>query len=516
VETPQPSGKTDVLSHAPTSLRDMALRGSQARHRILVGLRFAALFIAIFVVSHFIITRLGLVSFIFFLAITLIGFLYSYASWRSLMIPLFMAVLSVGGFRFLWSVRMPGLPDLFLDRAAMIWLVVVFTVKSVVERRILRPPFLLDTLILINAVFLLVYILAHDFTSFNIWTKSYLLPYLAYFMAKNIVTNQKSMRSFLIMLAVLNVYYSITSIAEKFEIDQLVWPKSILYTQTPWWNRSNGPFNHAPLFGTVMGMILPIYLYLITTARNRLVQVASIAALVLGLAGLYFSYTRGSWLAGIAALSVAVLMNRRHYVKISAPALVLIPLVAFMLLGVGSDPVMKDRIETGSTMSARVGVAVTALRMWRDNPLIGVGFFKYRYERENYLDPVDVPIFGTVRSIYFMHNTIHDIYLGPLSETGLVGTFLQFLIYLVIFKSIRSHYRNRNGPPHFRYYILPVFVGMFVGYLIGGISIDYRYFSMVGVMFYSAAGIIYGYDCRQAVQPVSGVESDGRMLDEEA
>ncbi len=34
---------------------------------------------------------------------------------------------------------------------------------------------------------------------------------------------------------------------------------------------------------------------------------------------------------------------------------------------------------------------------------------------------------------------------------------------------------------------------MSIGYLFGGIAIDYRFFSMVGTIFYSAAGIVYGY-----------------------
>lgn len=514
--TPQHYGKDAVLRHALYSLRNMTSGGSRARPGLMTGIRYGAPCLAIFATCNFIVGRIGIVPFILFLAIFIFGLLYSFASWRSLFIPLSLTILAVGGFRFLWSVEMPGLPDLYVDRVAMIWLVVIFSIKSVVERKTMRPPFLLDTLLIVNALYLFLYIGFHNFDHFNLWTKSYLMPYTAFFMAKNIVTNQKLMRSFLIMLAVINVYYAVTSIAEKFQITQLVWPKSILYTETVWHDRSNGPFAHAPLFGTVMGMILPVYLYLIATTKNRVFQVANYVALALGFAGLYFTYTRGSWLAGIGALLVAVIVNRRHYLKVITPVLVVVPLLAVFVLGIGKDPVMKVRVENEDTMASRVAVAVTALRMWRDNPLVGVGFFRYRYERLNYIDPVDVPVFGTVRVANFRHTSIHDIYLGPLAETGLVGTLLQIFIYLMIFKAFFRQYRNRHGPPHFRYYILPVFGGMFIGYLIGGIAIDYRFFSAVGAIFYSAAGIIYGYTGDKVILSGQGADGEGAELDEEA
>jgi O-antigen ligase len=456
-------------------------------------LRNTVLFIAIFFVSVFLINRLGIAIATVFLAATVFGLIYAFISWRSPSVPFFITILSVGGFRFLWSVKMPGMPDFYLDRLSLVWLVIVFGVKAVAERKPLRGPLLLDVLLLTNAIYIFLLSLTNDFAYFNLWTKSYLLPYAMYFMAKNIIVNQRLMRSMLAMLAILNVYYAVTSVAEKFGISALVWPKSILYTETVWWRRSNGPFAHAPLFGTVQGMILPTYLYFIATTKSYMVKYLNYGALILALAGLYFTYTRGSWLAGIVALGVAIFLNRRHYFRISLPALALVPVLAVFVLGVGSDTTMKDRMENEDTVTSRLGVAVTALRMWRDSPIIGVGFFQFQHHRSQYVDPVDVPIFGTVRFAHFRHTSIHDIYLGPLAETGLFGTFLQLAIYIVILRAFIRHYRRRDGPSHFRIYIMPVLGGLCVGYLAGGIAIDYRFFSMVGAMFYSAAGIVYGY-----------------------
>ena len=44
----------------------------------------------------------------------------------------------------------------------------------------------------------------------------------------------------------------------------------------------------------------------------------------------------------------------------------------------------------------------------------------------------------------------------------------------------------------------------------------YRFFSAVGVLFYSVAGIIYGYTGESMTPTVSGPEMEGTELDEEA
>lgn len=489
-----------------------AMDGNRSRQLPLKLVGYPFIFFSVFMVSQFLLGRLGFLTFTLFLVLTFFGLVYAFVSWRSLLVPFLLTVLSVGGFKFLLVVVMPGLPDLYLDRATMVWLVGIFAVKSVVERRPLRGPFSLDTLLFLNALYLFCLILYHDFHNFNLWTKSYLMPYMAFFMAKNIVTSEKSIRYLFVMLVLLNVYYGVTSIGEKLDMAALVWPKSILTAETNWANRSNGPFEHAPLFGTVMGMLMPVYLYFIATARSRAVQLFSYLGMAVSLAGLYFTYTRGSWLAGIVALSMAIFLNRGHYLRVVLPVLILVPLIAVSVLGIGGDPVMKARVENDETLTSRLGVAVTGFRMWRDNPIFGVGFSKWHSVRESYIAPVEVPVFGSINFQDFRRTSIHDIYIGPLAETGLVGALLQFFIYLAILRLFLRKYRDPHLPEHFRRYIMPIFGGFFCGYLVGGIAIDYRFFSMVGVIFYTAAGILSAYDGDEDIHFGENWEEDRREL----
>jgi O-antigen ligase len=461
--------------------------------------------------SLFVVQRLGLPVFATAIVGTFVAVVYTVVSFRHLSIPFFVWILSIGGFRFLWSIQTPLLPDLFLDRITMVWLVIVFLVKYVAERRTLRGPYHLDMLICIHALYILAQVIVHDMVYFHDWTMSILIPYSAFFLTKNIITNKREIRKYLWVLLTLSVYYNVTSVAEKYDLAWLIWPKSIITQDNMFRGRSVGPFGQAALMGTVIGMLLPIHLYFIATVKRTWLRIVLGLSFIVGFAGLYFTYTRGSWIAGLAALFVAVWLNRRDYLKYLVPAVVIVPIIAVAVLGLAQDKFMKERVENEDTIGSRLGTAVTILRVWRDNPVFGVGFFEYRNVLEDYVQPVEIPGMPTIRFVQFRHNPIHDIYLGPLAENGLVGAMLQIVIYVLIFKAFLRGLAHRNAGGHVVRYVYPILGGVMAGYLVGGLAFDYRFFSVVGTFFMSSAGAISGIDLdetmptplHQIVAPVS-------------
>jgi hypothetical protein len=486
------------LSRFLTDPRQIARLNSILIYALLIG---GSLF-----ASYFILSKMGMQLFMMAVIGVFFGTIYTVISFGNLMIPFLVWILSVFGFRFLWSIQTPGLPDLFLDRMTMIWLSVVFFVKFFAEKRKFRGPYLLDIFMLINMLYIAIFIYVVDMSPFHDWTMSYLIPYAAFFFAKNLVTTNKEIRRFLWALLILSIYYNITSIAEKLGLDLLIWPKYILYNK-PFWGRSNGPFRHAPLFGTVIGMMIPMNLYFLATVKTRTLKILLNLSLMMGFAGLYFTYTRGSWLAGIMALLVVAFLNRRHYLKMILPALVVAPFVAIMFLGIGQDKFMKERVENEDTLGSRLGTIVTATKVWQANPVFGVGINQYRKILDDYVEPLDLPVIGVVTISQFRHNPPHDIYFAFLAEAGAVGVALQGTIYFLILRTFLMKYRWRKKGDYFSEYILPVFGGVFAGYLAGGLAINYVYFSVVGTLFYSCAGIMYGY--QQEENDASGVVLPG-------
>lgn len=437
--------------------------------------------------------RLGLELFAIVLAGLFVGSIYSVISFRNLVVPFILFLVSVGFLRFVWYIKAPILPDLYFDRIMMIWLTIVFFVKLFAERNVLKGPYRLDLFILAHGALLMVRVLLDGGVQFHTWTMSILTPYAAYFFAKNVIQTRKQIHVLMLVLLAMSIYYNITSVAEKFHIGWLLYPHYMIEPHHEFVGRSTGPFRNSGIFGNALGMLLPVHLYFIANSRRNPVRVLVMLSMAVGFAGLYFSYTRGSWLAGIAGLAAVAILNRKHYLRILLPLVILVPVVALFFLNLGQDQFMKERVENDDTIGSRIGTQITALRVWKDYPLFGCGSFRYEEFRSNYIQPINVPYLGTIRFVQFRNNPAHDMYLGPLAEDGLVGMGLQFTIYSLIIGVVFKKFRWREKGDHFAVFMIPFFAGIVVNYLVGGLTISYRHTSILGTLFYMAAGIVYGH-----------------------
>jgi uncharacterized membrane protein len=444
--------------------------------------------------SWFFLHRLGFPFFLGALVGLVLVSVYAMVSFKFLPFPFAVWLVSAGGFSNVWSIQTAGLPDFYIDRLALIWLALVFGLKFIIEGRRLRLPVALDWVLIVYCMYLFVRMVQGGSEFFAVWLSASFVPLVGYFLAKNIITNAGQVRRVFVMLLLLSIYYNITSVAEKFNINWLIWPKYMLEEHPEFVGRSNGPFRQGPLFGTIIGMMLPIHLYFIHTVKRSVVKLILFVSLAVGFAGLYFSYTRGAWLAGIVALAATIVVNRTIYWRSMAPLLILVPVLAFSFLGLGQDNFMKERLEDENTIEARIGVMVTAARMWRDYPLTGAGFFKFKERREDYVQAVNVPGFGSIKFLYFRETSLHDIYLGQLAEVGLIGTSLQFASYFLILRMFLMKLGLARERRHYQRYLLPVMAGIFIGFLVGAMIIDFRYFRFIWILFMASVGMMAGYD----------------------
>jgi hypothetical protein len=443
--------------------------------------------------SYLLWTRFGIGIFPIALGVLVFLSLFTIVSFKHLTVPFFLMVLSVGGFRTILSLQVPLMPDFYLDRILLIWLMLIFMVKFFAQGHIPRKPWRLDFLLLIHSSYILVRVSMGEMEHFNLWISSVFIPYLVYFFSKNIITDVKKIRLLLGVLLGLSIYYNITSIAEKFDINWLLWPRFMVEEHPVFLGRSTGPIRNPGIYGNALGMLLPIHLYFMATTKKQSTKIILGFSMALGFAGLYFTYTRGSWMAGLICLAVVAFFNRRHYLRTLLPLAFLVPFVSFAFLGVGQDQVMKERVENEGTIGSRVGTQVTAIRVWRDYPLFGCGSFDYARVRGDYIAPVEVPLLGTIRFTRFRDNSAHDMYLGPLAEDGLVGMGLIIAVYIIVLMTLWKKLKWQKDKDHVALFVLPLFAGIAASYLSGGLTISYRHTSILGALFFMAAGIADGY-----------------------
>jgi O-antigen ligase len=131
--------------------------------------------------------------------------------------------------------------------------------------------------------------------------------------------------------------------------------------------------------------------------------------------------------------------------------------------------------------------------MWRDNPLLGVGYFNWDQYYGRYQRGEEIPFYGYISRAAARYLVPHDIYWGRLAEEGIVSLALLWAALGVVWLRFRRLWRIVPGRSWLNRDGLALFAGIFVCYMVGGTGIDFRYFDLVNVIPYLLAGILYGY-----------------------
>ncbi len=420
--------------------------------------------------------------------------LFAFVSFRWPQFPVVLWLVSLMGFRELVFVPTPGLPDITLDRLLMMWSGGVFILRTIVTRRRLPGPYLLDILIAAHGLYLLGNLLVMHPLAMNTWSRSCLMAYTAYFLAKYLFTDLKWLKVIFGVLFLTNIYNGITSIAEHMHWDFLVWPKTILDRsegmQVP--GRSRGIFLQSAVLGTVMGMVLMINYYYMRLARGAIARIVTYGGFAVAVLGLYYTYTRGNWICAVAGILALTILGARAYARQTVwLALVGVLLLGLGFLNLGGDRFLRERMGNEGTVRGRISTLSNAYRMFRDRPIFGVGYLNYLKNIPDYRGTVNVPIFGVLKQSEGDVASIHDIFLGALAETGIVGFGLQLGIYATLADAVLRRRRRGRENGHYEVFVLPVLVSMLIAYLFGGVSFDYRYFETINSLAFFVAGVLY-------------------------
>ena len=204
------------------------------------------------------------------------------------------------------------------------------------------------------------------------------------------------------------------------------------------WMRAAGTFRQPNPYAGYLGLLAPLAVSLAlwawTSHARAAVRMATLAAAALISAGLVVSWSRGAWLAFVAALAVTLLAHARKAAPLAAAGLALAGLIlaVFNLLPASIASRLGELREFFGLVDV-THVAVTdanfsvlerlahwqaALRMWNDHLWLGVGIGNYAALYDAYHLPRWYEALGHA----------HNVYLNFAAETGLLG-LLAYLVF---------------------------------------------------------------------------------------
>ncbi len=194
-------------------------------------------------------------------------------------------------------------------------------------------------------------------------------------------------------------------------------------------------------------MVFPLLAYMFSVEKKRLYRIGFLILMTGAFFYIFFSASRSSWLGLLSVIVFLILKrtSRKQFIIFT-----LITLFLFMLGGGYALRVLDfnipavDELLRSGTYRGRIACWHAALEMFRERPVLGVGFGLFNEHYPLYGLPLIYNTDEGIVELWFAH--AHNLYLGWLSETGLLGITVFFLMTGRIFlRGLRGFFGQFNG-----------------------------------------------------------------------
>lgn len=179
------------------------------------------------------------------------------------------------------------------------------------------------------------------------------------------------------------------------------------------------------LFGMVMNyahnmsyflILLPGIYILQKKFKEVILNKFVIVVFLINLVGIYFSYTRGAWLALIAGLPFYLYFKNKKLFIVSG--------VLLVLLGIGGYFVAGKKVIRADSDNQRISQWKAAFEAFKDRPVLGYGYLNFE---DHSVDLKKKHGFGHLELASHAHNNFMEM----LGAVGVIG-FLTFFIWLIL------------------------------------------------------------------------------------
>lgn len=374
-------------------------------------------------------------------------------------------------------------PILTYDRVFVIILFIILIKKVIFEERKLLSLSSVEIAFIPFFVFIIFSILLKSFNplqGFRILTDRFMIPFLFFYLARNIFIDKERFIKFINVLFIVGVYISIIGIYEHFtEYDVL----PVYHVEGGYdglydgggWLRVNGPYIDDDIFGVcaVLCFFIALYKYVITDRSKRLQKVLLlVAACMIALAVVYCMY-RGVWLALVIGFLAWMLIRRKGVIKLAFVLLFLAIAIFTQFDRITNSITYQGRIANIATIEDRLGKHDRAMSYFYRSPIYGIGF-------RNYFE-----LTGTTSQ--------HGQIVTMLSETGILGT-ISYILFLGTFfyYGIKNYKRYKRENNYIEYEFSIIYIAIIIGYIVPFIGLNSGFFRSPNILFFTISGATLG------------------------
>jgi O-antigen ligase len=272
-------------------------------------------------------------------------------------------------------------------------------------------------------------------------------------------------------------------------------------------NTAVSPFfrNHVT-YSAMLVCSIPILFGFFRLAKNKIQKKYLLFLLLLFFAALFFSYSRGAWLAKLLG-AVSVFLIRKKLLAAGFILSMIVILVIIFSLGYENrylnyhgnykktiyhanfnDHLQATFSGTDLSNAERLNRWIAAIRMRNEHPVTGFGPNSFYNEYK----PFMVSYFKTWVSENKERSTVHNYFLLLLTEQGWVGLLLFFLLLFSVLKRLEILYHAINDP--FYKIVLLCTGSIFTMIITLNMLSDLLETDKIGSLFYLCIGFIIWID----------------------
>jgi len=381
-----------------------------------------------------------------------------------------------------------GLPLIGTQRSypltLMLPFIAVFSAAYIVASQRLLRPRKVDALVLLFFIFLLARNVVGPET---LATGKYVIYGLGVYYVTSLVVARRASSVWLIIYTIVGLI-AVTAI---YGLVEYAFQENLIYHQyvsqsvpepRVGLHRLASFLAHPVPYGAFLIQAMPFSMLAWYMGSSSKIRVVAMAATLLGVIALFFTYSKGSWIvATMLALGSLFLIPAGRTRKFALPAVIIAGILALTAVIFWQQIRSEIEARANTSIDIRLSSWDGAVEGIRKNPVFGVGLKQGGEELKNYVDPLFYEGLGTSLPV-------DNYYLNLILEEGLVGFLIwAIMLALIIFEGIKVMRARGPGGP----WALAAFASL-VGICFNSITFESMHIWPNFVIFWMAAGFLHG------------------------
>ena len=258
--------------------------------------------------------------------------------------------------------------------------------------------------------------------SFAEWRKT-LLQILMFYFVVNVVKKEKQVRQILLAFLLGVTLLSVVGIIDHFARGDSLFDKS---------SHADSLTSSGQWFSSYLVMGVPFVWLFFRESEGGQAKLFIGGLLVIIIASLFLTHTRGAWLALLAQLAVLWLIRvKNKWLKWSLPVFICgLILIGGQFFKEDQNSVIQDiPFSNLESMNIRFDTWKIAFEQIMEEPIIGYGYGNHTFQKINQ----EIVVGSSGQTSVGMH--LHNVFVSIAYEVGLIGFALFALVFLFIMKT---------------------------------------------------------------------------------